>query len=310
MVNLVSVILPVYNGRKYLKVAIESILKQTFKNFEFIIIDDGSNDDSVDIINMFLDKRIKFIKQNNKGLPRTLNIGIENSTGKYIARMDQDDISHHERLERQYEFIENNPECVAIGSNAEVIDMYGNYVYTSRLPLSWDEIKCYLPATPFFHPSTMFRKSAFDKVGGYPEVDLIEDVLFFNRLAKVGEFRNIQDALLKYRIVPNSCSLRSNKNNRVHDILDKAIDSNKISDNDCNYLKLLLKNRNSKDDVFNYYLLLAKKYLWNNYQPKLARKNLSKSFQLNPSLYVLTLFLVSFLPSKLILQTYRIMKSF
>jgi len=308
----ISVVMSVYNAEKYLHEAIESILNQTFTDFEFIIINDGSTDRSLEIIESFKDERIVLINQSNTGLAKALNIGIDKSKSNFIARIDADDIAFHDRLKEQYKLFKENPEYVIIGCNAKTIDIGGNYIYNTSLPINDYECKKKLPETPFIHPSVMFRKDVFYKAGQYPERMLTgQDYVLINRMAKYGKFYNIKEPLMKYRIVPNSNSLRSNKNNnRVHAIMDKAIDNNKISEDDYNFLKFLVKNRNSKDSMLNYYLLLAKKYLWNNYQPKLARKNLSKSFKLNPSLYILMLFLVSFLPSKLILQSYRMLKSF
>ncbi|SVC41049.1 uncharacterized protein METZ01_LOCUS293903, partial [marine metagenome] len=106
---LITVLMPVYNGAKYLNEAIDSILNQTFQNFEFIIIDDGSTDDSVKIIKSYDDNRIRLVEnRNNLGQSETLNKGLSLTRGKYIARMDQDDISMPERLKKQFEFMENN----------------------------------------------------------------------------------------------------------------------------------------------------------------------------------------------------------
>lgn len=118
MNELISVILPVYNGEKYLKEAIESILNQTYTNFEFIIIDDGSKDSSLEIIKEYEkeDERIVAVSRENKGLIATLNEGIEKAKGKYIARMDQDDISLPNRFEEQLKIMENDKEIVVCGS--------------------------------------------------------------------------------------------------------------------------------------------------------------------------------------------------
>ena len=108
--------MPVYNGEKYLQEAIESILNQTFKDFEFIIINDGSTDKTLEIIKSFTDPRIKLITQENRGIIYSLNKGITESRGKYIARMDADDISLPERLEKEYRFLEQNPNYGIVGT--------------------------------------------------------------------------------------------------------------------------------------------------------------------------------------------------
>ena len=119
---LVSVIMHVYNSSEYLIESIESILNQTFRNFELIIINDGSTDESEKIIKSYADKRIVFFIQENKGLASTLNRGINQARGNWIARMDADNISYPNRLEEQLKFLINNKACVAVGSNADYVD--------------------------------------------------------------------------------------------------------------------------------------------------------------------------------------------
>jgi len=129
----ISVVMSVYNDEKYLPFAIESILSQTFANFEFIIIDDGSSDSSSEIIYGYQkkDKRIVFFKNiENIGLAKSLNKGLNIATGDYYARQDADDISHSKRLRLQYDFIKSNPEYKIIGSDCGIIDMRGNFLYS------------------------------------------------------------------------------------------------------------------------------------------------------------------------------------
>jgi len=306
----ISVIMAVFNAEKYLNESIESILAQSFTEFEFIIINDGSNDRSLEIIKSYSDPRIVLLNQNNSGLAKALNNGIKKSKCDFIARMDADDISLLDRFNKQYYFLKHNPEFVIVGSNAIIIDLEGRQIYNSSLPINDYECKKKLPETPFIHPSVMFRKDSFYTAGQYAEQMLTgQDYVLINRMSKLGKFYNIEEPLLKYRIVPNSNSIRSNNNhNKMHVIMSKAINTNNISDDDFYFLKHLIANKDSKNSLNNYYLLLAKKYLWNNYQPKIARMNLTKSFQLNPSFNSLILFIVSFLPSKLISQSYSFIK--
>lgn len=120
----ISVIMSVYNGEKYLREAIDSILNQTFTHFEFIIVNDGSTDKSLNIIKSYNGSRIILVQQENKGLAAALNEGIKIAKGKYIAMMDADDISLPTRLEKQIQFMEAHPEYVAIGSWANKIIFY------------------------------------------------------------------------------------------------------------------------------------------------------------------------------------------
>lgn len=306
----ISVIMSVYNAEKYLRESIESILNQTYTEFEFIIVNDGSTDSSLEIIKSYKDERIVLINQNNTGLAKSLNNGIEKSRSIFIARMDADDISLPDRLQKQYEFLSQNPEYVVIGSNAKNIDINGNYIHTSDLTTSNIQCKNKLPETPFIHPSVMFRKNAFCEAGKYPEYMLkAQDLILFSKISKYGKIANIEEPLIKYRIVPTANSNRnSSPDKRLINIISKAIEFDKISEDDYNYLKLLTNNRNSIRRKADYHLFLAKKYLWNNYQPQLARKNLLKSLKLRFNKLSVFYYFVSFLPDKVIKKLYRKLK--
>jgi len=295
----------VYNAEKYLHEAIESILNQTFTEFEFIIVNDGSTDTSLKIIESYKDERIVIINQKNTGLPKALNKGIDKSKSNFIARMDADDISLSERLERQYAFLMGNPGCVIVGSNAILIDMNGNYIYTTSNKTSDNEIKKGLPDTSLLHPSVMFKKNIFYSAGKYCESMLKgQDYVLFNRMAKFGEFYNIKEPLIKYRAVPTANSVKKKLGKRYSMIQQSAIRNNKISGSDEIFLKSILKNRNTNDRLAQYYIYLAKKYLWNNYKPELARKKLLLSFKINFSFWVIVLLILSFFPKKFVQKLY------
>ena len=306
----ISVIMSVYNGEKYLREAIDSILNQTFKDFEFIIINDGSIDKSLEIIQSYNDDRIKIVNQGNTGLAKALNNGIAISKSDFIARMDADDIAYPERIQKQYEFLLGNPDYIIVGSNAKIIDKAGYFVRDSNLSTTDEEMKGMLPSTPFIHPSVMFRKNIFYKAGQYPEYMLkAQDVVLFNSMTKYGKFANIPEHLMQYRIVPTANTARAGTiSERFNKILSKAIEHNKISDDDFAYLKTITSNRNSKERSANYHLYLAKKYLWNNYQPKLARINLIKSLNNKFNLICLFYYLVSFMPGRVIKSLYELLK--
>ena len=303
----VSVVMSVFNAENYLKEAIESILNQSFSDFEFIIVNDGSTDRSLEIIKSYTDNRIILIDQKNGGAANARNTGIKKAKGKYIAVLDADDIAKPQRLQLQYDFLNNNVDYVAIGSNADIIDMDGNYIYTSSLQLFDKEMKNILPEFPAIHPSLMFRKSIFCRAGGYPDFMLkAQDLVMFNRIAKFGKIANIEEPLIKYRIVPTANSNRnSSHDKRFENILSKAIEFDEISEDDYNYLKSLSNNRNSIRRKADYHLFLAKKYLWNNYQPRLARKNLIRSLKINFNKFSIFYYIISFLPGSLIKKLYR-----
>lgn len=307
-ISRISVVMPVYNAEKYLCESIDSILSQTFKDFEFIIINDGSTDSSLEIIKYYNDRRIHIVDQDNTGLAKALNNGIALSTTEFIARMDADDIAMPERLGKQYHFLSNNPKYIIVGSNAENIDVDGNYVYTTSQKITDNNLRGMLPCTPFIHPSVMFRKDIYYKAGKYPEymVNFGEDVILINNMAKFGKMANLPEPLIKYRIVPTANSPRSGKGKkRLNEIISKAILKNEIGSDDYEFIKTLTSNRNSNERLANYHLHLAKKYLWNNYNSRLARENIFKSFKIKKRINTVGFLLISLLPKNLIVYLYK-----
>ncbi|MFA5856885.1 MAG: glycosyltransferase family 2 protein [Candidatus Pacearchaeota archaeon] len=206
---IISVIMPAFNAEKYLVEAIDSILNQTFKDFEFIIINDGSTDKTLDIINKYIskDKRIILINNlSNQGIIKSLNLGLKISKGKYIARMDADDISIKDRLEIQYKYLEKNPNIFLLGSGAIDIDESGNKLRFFHPLTSFDLIKSNLPIENcFYHPTIMFRNN---KEIFYKEKMLhCEDYdLYLRLLSQNYILMNIPNILLKHRLYSSSIS--------------------------------------------------------------------------------------------------------
>ena len=199
----ISILMPVYNGNKYLKEAINSIINQTFTNFELIIINDGSDDNSLDILKSYSDPRIIIINNEiNKGLIASLNIGLKKCRAKYTARMDQDDISLPDRLQIQYDFMEKNPRIDLVGSWTECIDKDGKTLKISRNPenpwvIRYELIFCNV----MFHSSIFFRTDTINKNGGYSEQYVhSEDYEMYSRPGKELRCSNIQRPLFKLRI--------------------------------------------------------------------------------------------------------------
>jgi glycosyltransferase involved in cell wall biosynthesis len=218
----ISIILPVYNGATWISAAISCVLEQTFTCFELIIIDDGSKDESWAKISEFQDPRIRAIRQYNKGLASTLNIGIGLAKSKYIARQDQDDIMHAERLQKQYEFMENHPECVGVGTWANILSNDQISGRCHRHPVHWDAIKLFLMFdNPFVHSSMLFRRDMATTIGGYsedPERQPPEDYELWSRMAREGILLNIGETLTAYREVEGSMS-----RNGVNPFLKKVV---------------------------------------------------------------------------------------
>ncbi|MEA4851608.1 MAG: glycosyltransferase [Paludibacter sp.] len=305
----VSVVMSVYNGELYLREAIESVLNQTFNDFEFIIVNDGSTDKSIEIINSYTDSRIVIVNQKNTGLSKALNNGIAIAKGEYIARMDADDISLPDRFEKQIGFLDSHPECVIVGSNAMLIDMYGEFLFTSKVSLDWNEIKNVLPYSPFFHSSVIFRKEIFSQCGGYFEKikQDFEDRILWNRMSKFGDLRNLEDPLLQYRIVPNGISNRNKKDAFVlNSICNKIIETGDITNEEYSIINNINKNRTNKNKLANYYLRIGKIFIEQNFNKKKALLNLCRSISLNPfqKLAWFNLFLVLF-PKALIIKWKR-----
>jgi glycosyltransferase involved in cell wall biosynthesis len=200
---IVSVILPVYNSVKYASLSIESVLKQTFSDFELLIINDGSTDESLKIIESFNDQRIKVINQNNKGVTASLNIGLSLSHGTYIARIDADDIwSDPNKLAKQIEYLSKNPDCVVLGTWAKIIDKDGEEKSQLSYPKTDREIRSeILIKNCFIHPSVIFNKEVCLKAGSFNENEkYVEDYGLWLRMGQFGKFTNIPEYLMSYRV--------------------------------------------------------------------------------------------------------------
>ena len=197
---LVSVVMPVYNSAKYLREAIESILDQTYTNFEFFIFNDGSADESHQIITSYQDPRIRYHSYaTNSGYVTHLNKGIELAQGKYIARMDSDDVSLPTRFAEQVAFLEANPTYGVCGSSFTFI---GDATHSRILPVEDEEIKVKLIASCVIsHPSVMIRRQLLiDNQLAYEEsVAPAEDYYLWCALSPLTKFYNLPTPLLKYR---------------------------------------------------------------------------------------------------------------
>lgn len=207
---LVSIILPIYNGTKYLREAIDSILSQSYTNLEAIIINDGSTDDSAAIVKKINDPRIRYFEQENQGLAATLNRAIGLAQGKYIARQDQDDISLPLRFERQIEFLEAHPHCGMVGTWAEIWVDDVRSERAHRHPQDNASLQFFLLFNnPFVHSSMMIRKAVFDRVGLYStdkDRQPPEDYELWSRVARAFEVANIPEILHVYRETSGSMS--------------------------------------------------------------------------------------------------------
>ncbi len=208
----ISVLMSVYNSEKYLNYSIESILSQSFKDYEFIIIDDGSTDDSLKIIESYKqkDKRIIIIHNTkNIGTTKSLNKGLLIAKGKYIARMDADDWSYPNRLLQQYEFMEKYSEIGVSGGAVDVCNENLKVIYTRKYALQDKDIrKIIFLYSPFAHPATIWKAEKIKKVGGYNEnIPLSQDCELYFKIGKLAKFGNVKDKLIKLRMHNNSVSI-------------------------------------------------------------------------------------------------------
>ena len=204
---LVSVVMSVFNAEEFVGKAIESILNQTFNDFEFINVNDGSVDGTPDILEKYgkNDKRIKIITHENKGLTKCLNIGINNSSGKYIARQDADDFSYPERIENQVNTFKNDSNLILLGTRA-IINIKG-FMYETPFYTKTEITNKIKKYNIFVHSSVMFRRSEFMKIGMYNELyKTAQDYEAWIKLSALGKLSILDNVLVERTVRKNSIS--------------------------------------------------------------------------------------------------------
>lgn len=309
--TLITVLMPAYNAEKYINEAIASVLNQTFTDFELLIINDGSTDTTKQIIESFEDPRIRLVNQTNQGIAAALNIGLLNAKADLIARFDADDICMPERLMVQYHFLLDHPEYIIVGSDAEFIDMNGNYVYARSLPAHTNnEIQeLGLDKCPLIHSAVLFRKAPIMRAGGYNiHAHGFEDLLLWAKVIKQGKVHNLSQKLLQVRLSPESISVdRKWHTKRFREIMIGSIHKGNITEQEGKEVLAILRKQNTpKIKEGSYYLLLGKKYLWDNPQPGKARINLKKAICIYPGrLDNYAIMVLSFFPKGVINWLYK-----
>lgn len=200
----------VLNAEKFVSEAIQSILDQSYTDFEFIIIDDGSTDNTPNIIKSFKDRRIVCKSQKNAGVPKASNKAISMAKGEYIARQDADDYSSLKRLERQVSFLDDNPDIGLVGSNYSAVNLAGDTVFETNFFTKSDDLKlATVFSNQFGHGSTMIRKSALNEVGGYREISIVHDYDLWVRISRIAGIANLNDELYTWRF--HGASLSNSK---------------------------------------------------------------------------------------------------
>ncbi|HOI92081.1 MAG TPA: glycosyltransferase [Candidatus Rifleibacterium sp.] len=217
----VSVLMSVYNGQKFLDEAIRSVLNQSFADFEFLIVDDGSTDSSVSIVEKYSDPRIKILKnEKNLGLIVSLNKLINASTGKYLARLDCDDVAHPERFKLQVEAMECDKTLVLLGTNCRFINedsrvIYGGRTYFSGefdYPDTFVRWLLFFPENPFVHSSVMIRRETLLHSGLLysPDARHVEDFDLWTKLCFFGKMKILKQPLVDFRLVSSSITSKNN----------------------------------------------------------------------------------------------------
>ena len=205
---LISIVLPCYNSQDYIENCINSITEQDWNNYELIIIDDGSSDNTNNIIKKYSNIKLRYVKNNtNKGIVHSLNKGISMAKGEYIARIDSDDLMHKNRLSKQVNYLEEYPEIALVGSWQFIIDKLGKVIGLKQYPVQHEEIKLLLPfENPFSHPSIMIRSNIIKTIGYNEKYTNCEDYNLWEKIVSKNITANIPECLTYYRSHPlNNC---------------------------------------------------------------------------------------------------------
>lgn len=202
----VSIVMPSYNSERHIAESIQSIINQTYSDWEFIIVDGHSTDRTIEIVNSFIkkDSRIKLIFDDKKGIGPALNLGCKLARGEYIARMDTDDVSLEKRLEKEVKYLDKHPKTVLVSCSAQYIDEDGD-VIGYMFPYTHPAIikRC---ATSVLHPGVMMKKRIFESSGGYPPIKRAEDLMLWYKFMRFGKIKILNAPLLKYRLSDTALS--------------------------------------------------------------------------------------------------------
>jgi len=304
--------MPAYNAGKYIGEAIASVLGQSFTDFELLIINDGSTDETADIVRSFDDPRIVLINQENKGIAAALNAGLAKAKAPFVARFDADDICYPNRLKTQYDFITSYPEYSIIGSAADYVDTDGHFIFTHHPAAHLNEEirELNYSVCPFIHSSVFYKKDVIISNGGYNELAYTyEDHFLWVNILKKEKACNLSQALIKVRLNPESVTIDEKWHSRKFlSIKYSTLRKRSITEAEGQELYQISGRRHSpKIKEGAYYALCGKKFLLNNYQPEKARTNVVRAISLQPfRLDNYLLYTVSYLPERLIRWLHKI----
>jgi GT2 family glycosyltransferase len=217
-----SVVIAVFDGERFLRETLDSVLEQSFADFELIVVDDGSTDASPEILADYgaRDPRLRSHRQANQGASASLNVGIGLARAPLIARLDADDLALPGRFERQVRFLDENPAVGMVGGQATIVDDEGREVAPARYPLADSEIRqAFAATTPFIHSAVTMRKAVFDQAGRYRVAfDNAEDLDLWLRIAERAELANLPDLVVAYRIHGSQASVQSLQNQALQSL--------------------------------------------------------------------------------------------
>jgi len=307
----VTVLMPAYNAAKYIGEAITSVLAQSFDDFELLIVNDGSTDETAKMVRSFNDPRIVLISQENKGVASALNLGLAYARAPYIARFDADDICYPNRLKIQYDFITAYPEYSVIGSAADYVDADGHYIFThhpaGHLNEEIQQLK--YSVCPFIHSSVFYNKELVINAGGYNEhAYTFEDHFLWVNILKREKACNLSQPLIKVRLNPESITIDEKWHSRkFRSIKYTTLKNRAITEAEGQELYTVSGKKSSrKIKEGAYYALCGKKYLLNNFQPQRARSNVAMAISLQPlRLDNYLLYTVSYFPARFINWLHR-----
>ena len=303
------VIIPTYNNAATLAGVIEDVAGYID---QIIVVNDGSTDNTTAIISSFNDGRIRLINQSNQGVASTLNKGLLEAKAGYIARFDADDICHPLRLEKQYAFLTQHPDYVMVGSDAEYVDMNGEFVFVfDYLGYTDKEIRAVPSAIcSFSHPTVMYKKDIIITAGMYDiNAHNFEDHLLWSKVIRLGKVFNIKEKLVTYRFNPQSVTIDEKwRGRRFTKLKQDAIKKGSISREDGDRLLAIIRSQdNEKIKKGSYHSLLSKKYLFNNYDRSKARKNIKSLISIYPlKLQGYILLGLSYFPKNFLRSLYKI----
>lgn len=307
-IPMVSIVMPVYNGERHIRSAIESVLNQSFGDFEYLIINDGSTDSSDAIIHLFTDPRINYTIQFNKGLTNTLNEALPRCRGTYIARMDQDDRSEPDRLKKQVDFLEQLQDVGLVGTTAYIMNEQGDTLEINPALLHDTELKLQLLyQTPFTHGSVMFRRSLLQQINPpfYREsAGNAEDYDFWSRLAPLTKLANLPEPLYGWRNSPTGMS--NSESQKQKEFASRII----LSNLDSAYFNKLLMNFEpnidgytnesiiidgksafcNRKDNYSYFLYRLSSIMWNKGLQKRSVSFFLKALLSNPKYFLQAIF--------------------